>query len=246
MERRGIVYLVGAGPGAADLITLAGVRCLERAEVVIYDYLANPRLLEHAPPDAERVLVGKHGGGQRVEQEVITQLLLARARAGKAVVRLKGGDPFVFGRGGEEAMALAQAGISFEVIPGVSSLSSVPGSAGIPITHRGIASAVTAFAAHDVESLDAAALARAPGTLVGFMGLAGLARLAERLTEHGLPSATPAAVVSSGTTEREQVVVAPLGAIAAVARGLPTPALVVIGEVVALREALAPARRSAA
>ena len=234
------VALVGAGPGDPELITVRGLARLRACDVVVYDRLVADELVAEAPADALRV------DRDKLQQDDVNRLLVAHARRGRRVVRLKGGDPFVFGRGGEEAMALAQAGISFEVIPGVSSLSSVPGSAGIPITHRGIASAVTAFAAHDVESLDAAALARAPGTLVGFMGLAGLARLAERLTEHGLPSATPAAVVSSGTTEREQVVVAPLGAIAAVARGLPTPALVVIGEVVALREAIAPARRSAA
>jgi len=234
------VALVGAGPGDPELITVRGLARLRACDVVVYDRLVADELVAEAPAHALRV------DRDKLQQDDVNRLLVAHARRGRRVVRLKGGDPFVFGRGGEEAMALAQAGISFEVIPGVSSLSSVPGSAGIPITHRGVASAVTAFAAHDVESLDAAALARAPGTLVGFMGLAGLAQLAERLVEHGLPSATPAAVLSSGTTEREQVVVAPLGAIAAVARGLPTPALVVIGEVVALREAIAPARRSAA
>jgi uroporphyrin-III C-methyltransferase len=234
------VALVGAGPGDPELITVRGLARLRACDVVVYDRLVADELVAEAPEHALRV------DRDKLEQDDVNRLLVAHARRGRRVVRLKGGDPFVFGRGGEEAIALARAGISFEVIPGVSSLSAVPGSAGIPVTHRGVASAVTAFAAHDVESLDAAALARAPGTLVGFMGLAGLARLAERLVEHGLPSSTPAAVVSSGTTEREQVVVAPLGAIAAVARGLPTPALVVIGEVVALRDAIATARRSAA
>jgi siroheme synthase len=152
----------------------------------------------------------------------------------------------VFGRGGEEALALAEAGVPFDVIPGVSSLASVPASVGIPVTHRGVASAVTAFAAHDVERLDAAALARTPGTLVAFMGLAQLERLAERLIEHGRTAATPAAVVSSGTTDRERIVTAPLGAIARAASGLSTPALVVVGEVVSLRGALRAAHRSAA
>jgi uroporphyrin-III C-methyltransferase len=234
------VSLVGAGPGDPELITVRGLARLRECDLVVYDRLVADELVAEAPASALRI------DRDKLDQDEVNRLLVAHARRGRRVVRLKGGDPFVFGRGGEEAIALAQAGISFEVIPGVSSLSSVPGSAGIPITHRGVASAVTAFAAHDVESLDAAALARAPGTLVGFMGLAGLARLAERLVEHGLPPATPAAVVSSGTTAHEQVVVAPLGAVAAVARGLPTPALVVIGEVVALREAIAPARRSAA
>lgn len=143
-RRGGIVYLVGAGPGAADLITVAGVRCLQRAEVVVYDYLANPRLLEHAPPEAERILVGKHGGGgPSVKQEVITEILLTRALAGKVVVRLKGGDPFVFGRGAEEAEALNAAGIPFEIIPGVTSAVAVPAYAGIPLTHRDLASTFT-------------------------------------------------------------------------------------------------------
>ncbi|HTZ04794.1 MAG TPA: uroporphyrinogen-III C-methyltransferase [Gaiellaceae bacterium] len=236
----GAVALVGAGPGDPELITVRGLARLRACDVVVYDRLVSDELVAVAPAYALRV------DRDKLEQDDVNRLLVAHARRGRRVVRLKGGDPFVFGRGGEEAIALARAGISFEVIPGVSSLSSVPGSAGIPVTHRGVASAVTAFAAHDVESLDAAALARAPGTLVGFMGLAGLARLAERLAEHGLSPATPAAVVSSGTTEREQAAVAPLGAIAAVARGVPTPALVVIGEVVGLRDAIAPARRSAA
>src|SRR6185437_15773106 len=164
----------------------------------------------------------------------------------RRVVRLKGGDPFVFGRGGEEALALVRARVPFEIVPGVSSLAAVPQAAGIPVTHRGVSQAVTAFAANDVEQLDAAALARVPGTLVAFMGGAVVGRLAERLIEHGRPASTPAAVVSSGTTEREQVVTAPLGAIAAAAADLPTPALVVIGDVVAVREALGALRRSAA
>jgi uroporphyrin-III C-methyltransferase len=234
------VALVGAGPGDPELITVRGLARVRECDVIVYDRLVAPELVAEAPPRAPRV------DRDRLAQDDVNRLLIAHARRGRRVVRLKGGDPFVFGRGGEEAIALARAGISFEVIPGVSSLSSVPGSAGIPVTHRGVASAVTAFAAHDVETLDVASLARAPGTLVGFMGLAGLARLAERLVEHGLSAATPAAVVSRGTTEQEQTVVAPLGAIASVARQLPTPALVVIGEVVALRDAVAPARRSAA
>jgi siroheme synthase len=164
----------------------------------------------------------------------------------RRVVRLKGGDPFVFGRGGEEALALADAAIPFELVPGVSSLSAVPESVHIPVTHRGVSSSVTAFAAHDVESLDAAALARVPGTLVAFMGGARVEQLAQRLIAQGKPAKTPAAVVSQGTTDEEQVVVAPLGAIGRAAAALPTPALVVIGDVVAVREALGALRRSAA
>jgi uroporphyrin-III C-methyltransferase len=167
-------------------------------------------------------------------------------RNGRRVVRLKGGDPFVFGRGGEEALALSEAGVPFELVPGVSSIAAVPESVGIPVTHRGVSSTVTAFAANDVEQLDAAALARVSGTLVAFMAGAVVGRLAERLIEHGLSAGTPAAVISSGTTEHEQVVTAPLGAIAAAARDLPTPALVVIGDVVAVRAELRALRRSAA
>ena len=145
----GTVALVGAGPGAPGLITVDGVRRLEQADVVIYDYLASPRLLDHAPQHAERILVGKHGGGQRVEQSVITELMLDRARRGLRVVRLKGGDPFVFGRGGEEAEALAAAGIPFEIVPGVTSAAAVPAYAGIPLTHRDLASSFTVLTGYE-------------------------------------------------------------------------------------------------
>jgi len=234
------VALVGAGPGDPGLITLKGLERVRACDVIVYDRLVAPELVDEAPADALRI------ERDRLEQEEVNELLVALGRRGDDVVRLKGGDPFLFGRGGEEALALADAGVPFEVIPGVSSLASVPGSVGIPVTHRGVASAVTAFAAHDVEGFDAAALAATPGTLVAFMGLAGLARLAERLIEHGRPASTPAAVVSAGTTDHERVVTAPLGAIARAAEGLPTPALVVVGEVVALRAALRAVQRSAA
>jgi uroporphyrin-III C-methyltransferase len=234
------VALVGAGPGDPGLITVKGLERVRECDVIVYDRLVAPELVDEAPADALRI------ERDRLEQEEVNQLLVALGRRGDDVVRLKGGDPFLFGRGGEEALALAEAGVPFEVIAGVSSLASVPGSAGIPVTHRGVASAVTAFAAHDVEGLDAAALAATPGTLVAFMGLAGLARLAERLIEHGRPASTPAAVVSAGTTDHERVVTAPLGAIARAAEDMPTPALVVVGEVVALRASLRAVRRSAA
>jgi uroporphyrin-III C-methyltransferase len=234
------VSLVGAGPGDPELITVRGFARVRACEVLVFDRLVAAELVAEAPASALRV------ERDRLSQEEVNALLVAQGRRGRRVVRLKGGDPFVFGRGGEEALALVDAGVPFEVIPGVSSLSAVPASAGIPLTHRGLSSAVTVFAAHDVAALDAAALARAPGTLVGFMGLGTLERLVERLVEHGLSAATPAAVVSRGTTAEERTVVAPLGAIAHAARTLRTPALVVIGEVVTLREALAALRRSAA
>ena len=234
------VALVGAGPGDPELITVRGLARVRDCEVLVYDRLVADALVAEAPAGA--LLIGRDD----FQQDDVNRLLVMHGRNGRRVVRLKGGDPFVFGRGGEEALALADAGVPFELIPGVSSLSAVPESVGIPITHRGISSTVTAFAANDVEKLDAAALARVPGTLVAFMGGAVVARLAERLIEHGRAASTPAAVISRGTTEHEQVVTAPLGAIGAAARDLPTPALVVIGEVVAVRAALGALRRSAA
>jgi len=233
------VSLVGAGPGDPDLITVKGLARVRACEVIVFDRLVARELLEAAPGDALRI------ERDRLSQEEVNDLLVSYGRH-CSVVRLKGGDPLLFGRGGEEALALADADVPFEIVPGVSSLASVPGSAGIPVTHRGVSSAVTAFAAHDVEGLDAAALARVPGTLVAFMGLAGLERLAERLIDHGRPASTPAAVVSAGTTPDERVVTAPLGAISRAAKGLPTPALLVVGEVVSLRAELRALRRSAA
>jgi uroporphyrin-III C-methyltransferase len=226
------VALVGAGPGDPGLITVRGLALVRACDVLVYDRLVAPELVAEAPTSVIRV---ERDG--RAQQEV-NALLVAHGLRGLRVVRLKGGDPLLFGRGGEEALALAHAGVPFEIVPGVSSLASVPGSVGIPVTHRGLASAVTAFAAHDVESLDAAALARVPGTLVAFMGLAGLERLAARLIEGGRAASTPAAVVSAGTTAEEHVVIASLGAIADAARGLRTPALVVVGEVVGVRDEL--------
>jgi uroporphyrin-III C-methyltransferase len=234
------VSLVGAGPGDPELITVRGLARLRDCEVLVYDRLVAEELVAEAPADALRI------ARDDFRQEDVNQLLVMHGRNGRRVVRLKGGDPFVFGRGGEEALALVDAGVPFELVPGVSSLSAVPESVGIPVTHRGVSSTVTAFAANDVEALDAEALARVPGTLVAFMGCAVVQRLAERLIEHGRHPGTPAAVISRGTTDEEQVVTAPLGAIGVAARDLPTPALVVIGEVVAVREALGALRRSAA
>jgi uroporphyrin-III C-methyltransferase len=234
------VSLVGAGPGDPELITVRGLARVRTCEVLVYDRLVAPAIVAEAPIGSLRI--SRDGLGQ----EEVNALLVAHGRRGRRVVRLKGGDPFVFGRGGEEALALVRAGVPFELVPGVSSIAAVPESAGIPVTHRGISQAVTAFAANDVEQLDARALAQVPGTLVAFMGGAVVGRLAERLIEHGKAAATPAAVVSRGTLDDEQVVVAPLGAIGDAARDLPTPALVVIGEVVAVREALGAFARAAA
>jgi uroporphyrin-III C-methyltransferase len=229
------VALVGAGPGDPELITVRGLERVRAAEVLVYDRLVAPELVAEAPGDCIRI------ARDDLSQSQVNAALVAYGRT-HFVVRLKGGDPFVFGRGGEEALALAEADVPFEIVPGVSSIAGVPGSALIPVTHRGVANVVTAFAAHDVEALDAAALARVPGTLVAFMGGAAARRLAQRLIEHGTPASTPAAVISRGTLPDEQVVVSPLGAVEAAAR---TPALLVVGDVVAVRTALA-LRRSAA
>ena len=244
--RLGTVALVGAGPGAPGLITVDGVRRLEQADVVIYDYLASPRLLDHAPAHAERILVGKHGGGQRVEQGVITELMLDRARRGLRVVRLKGGDPFVFGRGGEEAAALAAAGIAFEIVPGVSSAVAVPAYAGIPVTHRGVASSFAVVTGHEDETKDEtvvnwAQLASAVDTLVILMGARSLPRIAAALLAAGRPAGTPVALVRWGTTDAQETLVGPLDGIAALAEAahLGPPVVIVIGNVVALRERLA-------
>ncbi|MBX3025275.1 uroporphyrinogen-III C-methyltransferase [bacterium] len=242
----GTVYLVGAGPGAPELITLAGARALGRADVVIYDYLANPRLLEHAPPQAARILVGKHGGGQRTEQPVITALLLEHARAGRTVVRLKGGDPFVFGRGGEEAEALAAAGIRFEIVPGVSSAIAVPAYAGIPLTHRELASSFTVLTGYEYPdkpemAVHWDAVAQRGNTLVFLMTTRQLAANMAKLVAHGLAPDTPAAVIRWGTVGEQATVVGTVATIAAAvaARQLQPPAIAVVGQVVRLRETIA-------
>jgi len=226
------VYLVGAGPGDPGLITAKGLELVRGCDVLVYDRLVAPELVGEAPADALRI------GREPLRQEAINELLVAYGRRGLTVVRLKGGDPFVFGRGGEEALALAEADVAFEVVPGVSSLSSVPAAAGIPVTHRGISSQITIAPGHDPEALDYDALAVAPGTLVLFMALAALPEIARRLIAHGRPPDTPAAVISSGTTEAQELASAPLAEIAEAAAGLEPPALVVVGEVVALSERL--------
>ena len=225
------VFLVGAGPGDPGLITVRGLELVRTCAVLIHDRLAPDELVEEAPDDAIRI------GRERLDQDEINRLLVRYGRRGLDVVRLKGGDPFVFGRGGEEALVLAAAGIPFEVVPGVSSLSAVPAAAGIPITHRGVSSQVTIV--NGQGPLDFDVLARAGGTLVLFMGLGRLQEIARGLAEHGLDPKTPAAVISAGTTPDEEVVVASLGTIGDAAEELRSPALIVVGDVVALSERLA-------
>jgi uroporphyrin-III C-methyltransferase len=229
------VYLVGAGPGDPGLITVSGLELVRRCEVLVYDRLLAPELVAEAPADAVRI--GRGG----LPQRAINDLLVEFGRDGREVVRLKGGDPFVFGRGGEEALALAAAGVPFEVVPGVSCLSAVPAAAGIPVTHRHVAAQVTIVAGRSCKddlAFDPEQLARTPGTLVFFMGLAKLPAIAAELIAHGKDPATPSAAIASGTTAEQQTVTAPLAELASAAQGLPSPVLIVVGDVVALREAL--------
>ncbi|HOX57667.1 MAG TPA: uroporphyrinogen-III C-methyltransferase [Candidatus Paceibacterota bacterium] len=245
MSNSGIVHLVGAGPGDTGLFTLRGKEVLGRAEVVIYDGLVNRELLRLAPPTAEIIYGGKHDRTRCVSQAELNALLLSRALEGKRVVRLKGGDPFMFGRGGEEAEVLAAAGLPFEVVPGVSSLYSVPGYAGVPLTHRDRSSSVTVITGHDdprspANHVDWPSLAKARGTLVVLMGLKNFPVIATTLIAHGRSPDTSAAVISRGTTTRQQTVVGTLATVAGLAdeAGICPPAVIVIGEVAALHERL--------
>ena len=246
----GIVYLVGAGPGDPGLLTVKGREALAQADVVVYDRLVDPALLDYAPPAAERQFVGKARGAQELSQAGINALLVARAAQGRRVVRLKGGDPFVFGRGGEEALALADAGLPFEIVPGVTSAVAAAAYAGIPLTHRGLAASFTvASGSEDPDkpesSIDWDALARSlalgGGTLAVLMGWAALERILERLAGQGLPPDTPVALVQWGTWNRQRTVTGTLADAAQVGRaaGLSPPVVAVIGEVVKLRERLA-------
>ena len=232
--RPGTVYLVGAGPGDPGLITVRGLDLLRACDAVVYDRLVAPELVAEAPADALRI--PRDGLGQ----ERIDELLVHLGEQGLDVVRLKGGDPYLFGRGGEEAVALARAGVPFEVVPGVSSLAAVPAAAGIPVTHRGVSDAVTLATAHaaDGSEPDYQALVAAGGTLVLFMGLGRLVELARGLVAAGLDPRMPAAVISRGTLPDQQVATAPVDELAEAADGLAGPALVVVGDVVRLRRLL--------
>jgi len=242
----GIVYLVGAGPGDPGLLTLRGRAVLAQADAVVYDALLSPRLLGHAPAEAERIYVGKRSDRHTLPQDEINALLVERARAGQTVVRLKGGDPFVFGRGGEEALALADAGVPFEVVPGVTAGVAALAYAGIPATHRDRASAlgmITGHAASDktADPLDWEALARWPGTLVFYMGVKNLPHIFRSLARAGMDAATPAAAVRWGTTPQQTTVTGTLATLPdrAAEAGLEPPAVIVVGDVVGLRERLA-------
>lgn len=233
----GKVYLIGAGPGDPELITVKGLRCLRMADIVLYDRLVSQELLAEAPARAELVFVGKESRRHTMTQAEINARLIAYARSGRVVARLKGGDPFVFGRGGEEALALALAGIPFEVVPGISAAIAVPAAANIPVTHRDYASSVTIVTGHEAQSGRAVnwkALAQLGGTIVVLMGVQMLDIFTCRLREAGLPPNLPAAVIQEGTTPRQQIVIGTLADIAerALAANLTAPATTVIGEVV--------------
>ena len=228
------VYLVGAGPGDPGLMTVRGLELVRGCDALVHDALVSPELVAEAPRDA--LVISREG----IEQEGVNSVLIELGRAGLGVVRLKGGDPFVFGRGGEEALALAEAGISFEIVPGVSSIAAVPAAALVPVTHRGVADTVTIASGRgaDGSEPDYASLAAGGGTIVLFMALARLGRIADGLIGAGLRPGLPAAVVSRGTLPDQLTVTAPLAEIARAAEDLPSPALLVVGEVVAVGEAL--------
>jgi len=241
----GRVYLVGAGPGDPGLMTVRGLELLRHAGVVVYDRLVNPALLDEAPPGTLRIFAGKRAGAHCLPQAQINALLIEQARRGRLVVRLKGGDPFVFGRGGEEALALAEAGVPFEVVPGVSAAVAVPAYAGIPVTHRGLASSFAVVTGHEDPAKDAVGvdwgrLATAVDTIVVLMGAKSLPRIVAELVAHGRPLATPVALIRWGTTEAQETLVGTLADIVAGAEAaaLAPPVLAVIGAVVGLREKL--------
>jgi uroporphyrin-III C-methyltransferase len=249
--RCGTVHLVGAGPGDPELLTLRAARLLRDADVVVHDHLVGPGVLELVGAQAERICVGKRMSRHTLAQEGINDLLVRLARAGRDVVRLKGGDPFVFGRGGEEMQQLAAEGVPCEVVPGVTAACGVGAYAGIPLTHRDFAHSVTFVTGHlkdDSIDLDWPALARARQTVVIYMGLTGLAAICGKLIEHGLSADWPAAVVSHGTLPEQRVVCATLATLADEVQraGLASPCLTIVGEVVRLRGQLAHAACGAA
>ncbi len=244
MNKKGKVYIIGAGPGDPGLITLRGVECLKRSDVIVYDYLVSPDILNYARSDARLIYVGKKGGDHTVSQDKLNQILVDEASQGNVVARLKGGDPFIFGRGGEEAEVLVAAGIPFEVIPGVTSAIAVPAYAGIPLTHRRFTSSVTFVTGHEdpnktESSVDWETISLA-GTVVFLMGVRNLESIVDRLIQHGRESDTPAALIRWGTTPDQETITGTLKTIVEIARvrEFTPPSIFVVGDVVSLRNDL--------
>jgi uroporphyrinogen III methyltransferase / synthase len=243
--KTGKVYLVGAGPGDPGLMTVKGLACLKEADVVIYDYLANEQLLNSAKAGAEKIYVGKKGGDHTLPQEKINSLIVAKAGEGKMIVRLKGGDPFIFGRGGEEAEELAEAGIPFEIVPGVTSAIAAPAYAGIPLTHRSYTSTVAFITGHEDPAKEESQIAwdkiaTGIGTLVFLMGVGNLPRIASELVKHGRSPQTPVALIRWGTLPEQETYLGTLSTIGKVAEihKVKPPVIILVGEVVALRDKL--------
>ena len=238
------VYLVGAGPGDPELLTLKALRLLREADVVVYDRLVSPSILEIIPTDTRRIFVGKESGCHPVPQNAINELLAQLARAGKMVVRLKGGDPTIFGRGCEEGEHLVKQGLEFEIVPGITAASGCAAVAGIPLTHRAAASGVRFVTGHRLEGrpldLNWQSLADPDTTLVIYMGLSQIPEISERLIEAGLPASTPAIAISKGTTEKQELCRAPLAELPqrVLSAGLASPTLIIVGQVVSVSDRL--------
>ncbi len=238
----GNVYLTGAGPGDVELLTLKAARVIKEADVVIYDRLANPEILKMAKDGCEFVYVGKEDGRHIMPQEEINEVIYQNSLKYENVVRLKGGDPFVFGRGGEEAIYLQERGKTFEIIPGITSAVSAPAYAGIPVTHRGVAVSFRVVTGHESPNKKESQIPwdnfKTDDTIVFLMGLHNLPKISKKLQEVGKPADYPCAVISRGTTKDQTVVVGTLEDIVQKSQGVPTPALIIVGHVVELREQL--------
>lgn len=244
-KKDGKVYLIGAGPGDPGLITVKGSECIKRADVVVYDYLASPSLLNYASENAEIIYVGKKGGDHTLSQEGINALIVEKALNGNTVARLKGGDPFIFGRGGEEAQELLEAGVSFEIVPGVTSAIAAPAYAGIPLTHRKYASSVSIITGHEdplkeESSINWESISKSNSTLVFLMGVKNLPKITEQLIKNGKPKETPIALVRWGTTPRQRSATGTLETIVKIVeeKGIKSPSVIVVGDVVLLKDTL--------
>jgi uroporphyrin-III C-methyltransferase len=239
----GKVYLTGAGPGDIELLTMKAHRVIQEADVIIYDRLANPEILEMAKNGCEFVYVGKEDGRHTLPQDEINEVIYQNALKHNVVVRLKGGDPFVFGRGGEEGAYLYERDVKFEIIPGITSAISVPAYAGIPVTHRGVAVSFRVVTGHESPNKETSQIPwenfKTDDTIIFLMGLHNLSKISSRLIEIGKPEDYPCAVISRGTTQDQEVVVGTLKNIVQKAKDIPTPALIIVGHVVKLREQLA-------